>query len=153
MTGRLRRPIALLALAGKNETMKQSLGILALGLMFALSACGGGAAEVAPTSEATVSSPEDVAYEQCIKDTAESVASLTQGDPADFEADKDVVAVCEGHQAFDEAMESLPAYTLAPAAEVDPECLRDWAESNMDMFEGLSVEEVMEDPMARFSCE
>lgn len=132
--------------------MKKTLAPLTVALALMLTACGGGTASDASPSGAT-SGPKDAAYEQCIKDTAKSVAALDGSDPATHENDKDVIAVCDGHKAFDEVMESLPAYTPAPAAEVDEECLRDWAKNNMDMFEGLTVEEVMEDPMARFSCE
>lgn len=128
--------------------MKHSLGILALGLAFTLTACGGSAT---PKVD-----PADAEYEQCAQDWAKGVAELKGGATEDYLDDPDVVAVCEGFRDFDETVGEMPAYTPAPAAEVDPACLREYAESVVGedgIFPGMTVEEIMEDPMASFSCE
>lgn len=150
--------------------MKQSFSILALGLVLASSACGGSPAPDAPpapssSSPAPVvqpaaseapSEPDTAAYDECLREWAQGVADL-EGDTLEAHLDDpDVIAVCEGFRDAEAEFDKLPAYTPAPAAEVDPACLRDYAEGVHGpdgMFPGLTVEEIMEDPMARFTCE
>ena len=109
-----------------------------------LAACGGSESPAAPSDSAELT--------ECIKSTAEQIAAIKQEPVEQYLDDPDTRAMCEGLAKLDDPA-IMPSYTPAPADDVDPQCLRDWAESNADMFDGLSTEEIMEDPMARFACE
>ncbi|NKG21130.1 hypothetical protein [Paeniglutamicibacter terrestris] len=127
--------------------MKHSLGIvLGVALMLVLSACGGTAKDAAKESR-------DAEYAACIQEWAQDIANYEGGTAADHTSDPGVIATCEGFRDLDEAIDDGPVYTPAPAVELDQECLREWAENSKGLFEGMTTEEIMEDPMARMNCE
>lgn len=124
--------------------MKQSLKIGAvLVLALSLAACGNNTPDAAPSDDAAVT--------ECIRSNAQQIADINQEPVDKYLEDADIRAMCEGFESMDDA--TMPAYTPAPAVDVDPACLRAWAEDNADLFSGMSTEEIMEDPMARFNCE
>lgn len=116
-----------------------------------LAACGGG-------GESPAAPSDSVGLAECIKSTAQQVADINQEPVDKYLEDADVRATCEGLAKLDDPA-IMPSYTPAPAEAVDQECLREWAEnalkpdSAIGGFENMTVEEVMEDPMARFACE
>ncbi|GAA0199492.1 hypothetical protein [Glutamicibacter creatinolyticus] len=108
-----------------------------------------------PANEATVQPSSATQHPEEIRECVESTAAAywqtagMKGHPSDWFDDPEIVELCKG---LNEEVE-FPSYT-PDANNADEECMRKWAEDNTDMFpEGMSVEEIMEDPMAAFSCE